>query len=164
MRLLIFLLTPIFIFVANTAFAGDDQSGTTISLAPLFNELLEYIVVIVVAVIGWGFSRLAGYLRKWLGIRVDDSQRAVVMGAVERGVNYAADQLRQKMAESNKLSIDFRSLLIATAVKYVQARVPDALIHFKLTPKDVGDMVAAKLEEFGTIDKIATTPASASEK
>jgi len=25
-------------------------------------------------------------------------------------------------------------------------------------------MVAAKLEEFGTIDKIATTPASASEK
>ena len=159
MRLLILLLTSFF-FVSAAAFAGDDQSGTTISLVPVLNEVLEYIVVVIIAVIGWGFSRLAGYLRKWLGIRVDDSQRAVVMGAVERGVNYAADCLRKTMAENKNLNVDCRSQLIATAIKYVQARVPDALNHFKLTPQDVGDMVAAKLEEFGTIDKMATTPVS----
>lgn len=153
MRLLIILLTP-FLFVSAAAFAGDDQSGTTISLVPVLNEVLEYIVVVVVAVIGWVVSRLTGYLRKWLGIRVDDSQRAVVMGAVERGVNYAADRLRETMANNKNLNVNCRSLLIATAVKYVQARVPDALNHFKLTPSDIGQMVAAKLEEFGTIDKI----------
>lgn len=153
MRLLILLLTSFF-FVSAAAFAGDDQSGTTISLVPVLNGVLEYIVVVVVAVIGWVVSRLTGYLRKWLGIRVDDSQRAVVMGAVERGVNYAADRLRTTMANNKNLNVNCRSLLIATAVKYVQARVPDALNHFKLTPDDVGQMVAAKLEEFGTIDKI----------
>lgn len=153
MRLLILLLTSFF-FVSAAAFAGDDQSGTTISLVPVLNGVLEYIVVVVVVVIGWGFSRLSGYLRKWLGIRVDDSQRVVVMGAVERGVNYAADRLRATMGNNKNLNVNCRSLLIATAVKYVQARVPDALNHFKLTPSDIGQMVAAKLEEAGTIDKI----------
>lgn len=159
MRLLICLVLVLSVFIPS-AFAGDDQHGTTISLVPIVNEALEYIVVIVIAIIGWGVNRVTGYLRKWLGIRVDDSQRAVVMGAIERGVNYATDALREKIASNEYLTLDCRTLLIASAIGYVQKRVPDALRHFKLTPADVGDMVAAKLEEFGTVDKLIAPTAA----
>lgn len=153
MRLLICFILALSVLIPS-AFAGDDQHVTTISLVPIVNEALEYIVVIVIAIIGWGVSRVTGYLRKWLGIRVDDSQRAVVMGAVERGVNYATDAVREMIANSDYLTVDCRTLLITTAIRYVQKRIPDALRHFKLTPDDVGDMVAAKLEELGTVDKL----------
>lgn len=153
MRLFMYLLV-VFPLLVTTVFASDIQSSESVSLVPLFNEILEYVAVIIVGFIAWGFGRVAVYLRRWLGIRVDDSQRAVVMGAVERGVNYAANIARQRAANDKILTINTRSVLIAEALKYVQNRVPDALKHFNLSPNDIADMVTAKIEEQNTVDKV----------
>lgn len=147
MRFLICLMALLFPVVA---YAGD----TVLSLAPVTNYLIEYAVVAAVGVAGWALSRVTNGLRKWLGIRIDDSQRAVVMGAVERGANYAADVLREHIRVKGLAAVDVRSELIKAGISYVQNRVPDALAHFKLSPTDVGDMIAAQLQNKGIRDEI----------
>ena len=148
MRFFIFLLVWLF---PAAAFAAD----TTLSLAPITNTLIDYAAVAVAGIIGWAVTRITNGLRNFVGIKIDDAQRAVVMGAVERGVNYAFDNLREHIRVKGATTIDVRSLLIKTGLSYVQARVPDALAHFKLRPVDVADMLAAKLQEKGMPDDIA---------
>jgi len=111
--------------------------------------------VVLVGVLSWATSRLVTYLKTWFGLRLDEVQRAVVLGAVERGVNFAADVVREHIrAKSNGIGFDVREKLIKAGVDYVETRVPDALAHFKLRPVDIGDMIAAKLEEKGIVGKL----------
>ena len=127
--------------------------SSVLSFAPLTNYLIDYVVVAIVAVLGWAFTRLTKYLRLLFGLRIDESQRAVIMGAVERGVNFAADIVRERIKVSQGLKLDVRSELIKRGGEYVQQRVPDAVAYFKLKPVDIADMIAAKLEQQGLFEK-----------
>jgi len=117
--------------------------------------LVDYAVVFLVGVLSWATSRLVTSLKTWFGLRLDEVQRAVVLGAVERGVHFAGDVVREHLrAKSSGVGFDVREKLIKAGVDYVETRVPEALAHFKLRPVDVGDMIAAKLEEKGIVGQL----------
>ena len=126
------------------AFPALAQDGSSISLAPFVNLLLEYIAPAIAAIVAFLVGQLLLLLKRKFGLDIDARNREALQTALTNG----AGLILQKSAglAAGKV-LDLRSHLVADAVRYVEKSAPDALKHFGLTPDAVAEKIAAKLSQ-----------------
>lgn len=119
--------------------AGPD---TTVSAGPLFQIVEPYLVsglgALITALIAWAASAL----QRWTCVKIDEAHREALHSAAMTGVNMALARLG---ATADSLTIDTRSAVIAQAVAWMEKSVPDALVHFGMTPGRLADLVESKI-------------------
>lgn len=121
---------------------SPSSTSTTITLRPLWDGLVPYIVAglgsLVTVAAGWAalqFQRLTG-------IKIDDSAREALHSAAMTGVNLAISKLG---SAAGNITIDVKSQIIAQALQWVQSSVPDAIKRFGLTPADLQKLIESKI-------------------
>ena len=118
------------------------EEHTRISLAPIFDYIFDVLAVVLPTVL----SAVAIWAaRKWFGIKIDDTSRAVLTTALSKGVSLAVNQGR---AQAKKIEdVDVQNEFAATVAKYALEQVPDAIVRFNLTPAQLEKMALARIEE-----------------
>lgn len=116
------------------------MEGNIVDLGPVLGYLIQIIAAALVVVAMWAVKRLGGKL----GLDIDARQREVIYTAIEGAVGWGAMQARLK--GENLAKVNVKNELIHVAADYLVQRVPDAIRHFKLSPADVEQLVASRLE------------------
>jgi len=110
-----------------------------IDLTPLLDVGLQILAGILLAVGTWAVSKIA----KKVGIEVDDAARAYVREAIQGGIDYAVKAA--KAAGKDVTKIEVKNELVADAVNYVLAQVPDGIRKLNLTQENVENLVRRHL-------------------
>lgn len=116
-----------------------------IDLTPLAEQAVNLAGAVFLALASW----VAYKAKAYVGEKYADQIRGYLQDAVAMGVSYAINKVRDE-----KLSVNVKDQMVALAVSYVLARVPDALKQFGITEDGVKAMVEARL---GLIDIVDTT-------
>lgn len=105
---------------------------TSIDLAPIYADLAPLLVAVLVGFASWALKRLADKFH----IEALNGHREVLAGAIANGVALAVKALPPTASVDEK---------VAVAVNYITPKVPDALKALKVTPENLGSIIAAKL-------------------
>lgn len=111
-----------------------------LDLWPYLDPFLSYVFIpALIPLIAWFVNKTA----KWLGVEMDDRQRAAVLATVERG----AGAMLRKHAQDlrGRLTIPLSHPAVAEAAEYVQRRVPDTLKKMKLSGEDIRDLISTHI-------------------
>lgn len=106
-----------------------------LDLAPLVNTvIIPLLAPTLMACAAWAAAKLASYAH----VQLQDSQRALLNAAITNALNYAEHQLagHETVTVSEK---------VATAVAYLQPKIPGALKSLGVTPDHLADLVIARL-------------------
>lgn len=118
------------------------MSDSTITLAPIVQTLLPYVLAVVgsliTAVGGW----MTYLLKKKFNIDIDAGMREALQTAATNG---AAKVIAGLQGNFENMKIDVGSPLVAEAIRYVEAHAPDAIKHFGVNQNTLADLVLAKL-------------------
>jgi hypothetical protein len=141
------LLAPIaFAASLDTTPLGALAAGTQIATDPVKDLVITYVIPALGIAITGLLSVAVQRLWAWLGIKMDDSARAVLDAATSRGIAFAEHALDAKIASLPK-SIDVRNAVAAEAINYVAPKVPDALARLGITPEQLADRVTATVTQ-----------------
>lgn len=122
------------------ALADAAAGGTVVDLAPLAGVATE----IVVALVGGALLWLAKRALDWLKVDRDSKVRAALLEGAEAALDLAASEVRRRTQGAAR--VDVRSEVLATGSRYLMERYPDALKHFQMAPKDVGNLLSRMLD------------------
>ena len=136
----------------GTAWAAD---GTTVTLAPLVDELLSGLATAALAGLLWLINRAA----EWLKLRSDSEVRRYLEQAAYAGIALARS--KASGALDGRLSIDVKSAMAAEVGQYLVDRVPAALRRFGLTGDALSDYILARIPDASDAGGVLTLPASA---
>lgn len=117
-------------------------ADTTVSLSPIINQLVEIGVLVLTGVVTWAVARVQSYIRKNIGLTIDDKTRTLLEAAIDNGIAYAAKKIE---VEGAGLTVDAKNAQVAAAANYVVAHAPDALKHFGVTPEALTRKIIAQL-------------------
>lgn len=119
-------------------------SATTFDFGPWAMAILDFVAPTLIGVVGllgvWILKRLAA----WLGLKIDDSQRAAVEQALLHAVNFALEKVGDRA--KGGIPIDLKHDAIVTAAAYAQRSIPGALKHFNIDDRRLAEMVESRLE------------------
>lgn len=127
---LLVLLLPVLVL-------AQDEPSTVVDLGPVIDTLVAFAVAALTALASYGVH----YLRRKLGIELDDAARNALNNALYRGIEYAAGFAGGLIPRN----IDARNALIAEASNYVIRSTPDALARFGITPERLRELIEARL-------------------
>jgi hypothetical protein len=108
-----------------------------------FGPILDAIIPIIVGVVGivgsWALARLG----KRFGVEIDETTRDYVKQAIDGGIQYAVRKVAPNVGPNGQIvaTIEVRNEMLASAVGYVIAQVPDGLRQLKLTPENIANIV-----------------------
>ena len=133
------------------ASAAAAASGTTVSVEPFYAVLAPYLQAladaVIFALIGW----VATIVQRWTGIQIEARHREALHSAAMTGVTKAIARVGGSV---NGMSLDVRSDVVASAIEWIEASVPDAIAALGVTPEKVAALATAKLGQL-----IASAPA-----
>jgi hypothetical protein len=135
------------VLVTGVAIAAET---TTVTLQPLVDVGFQLAVAVAMAVVPFFAGWIAVRINSVLGLKIDAQHRAVIEQGLVRAVNYGIEFARTKLPTTT--AVDVKSAVVAQAVNYAMASVPDALKHFDITPERLRTMIESR---------ISTDPASA---
>ncbi len=140
-------LTALVFAWASPAFAQD--TGSRVSLWPLVDMVMPYVVDFgLTAMFGVAFW-LAAAFKKKLGIDAEASLRVIEAthrDALHSAIASAVAALVAKVPP-DKLSFDVGSADLAEVARYVRDSVPEALAHFKPGDGLLSNLAKSKLSE-----------------
>ena len=117
-------------------------AATTVPVEGLYNLLTTFLLpivsVIAAAIAGW----LANLLRVKFGLEIEQKHRDALQTALTNAAGLAIAKGKDVVAGKE---IDVKNPVIADAVNYVVAAVPDALKYFGLTPESLSEKIAARI-------------------
>ncbi len=118
------------------------MADPTISLAPIVQTLLPYVLAGVGSLITVVFGWMTYLLKKKFNIDIDAGMREALQTAATNG---AAKVIAGLQGNFENMKIDVGSPLVAEAIRYVEAHAPDAIKHFGVNESTLADLVLAKL-------------------
>ena|SRR5690606_16277795 len=113
---------------------------TEIDLAPLISALLQIVAVFVLALGSVAINRLA----RWLRLKGDDEFRTYLETALQNGVSFAVQRLRE---EGKRYRLGTKHEAIAHATQYVINQVPEAVRRLKLDHYAIARAIEARLPD-----------------
>lgn len=134
------LAAALFAAMVQHAFAAD----TTISAGPVYAFFEPYLLSAISAAIAGLIGWTATLVQRWTGIQIEARHREALHSAAMTGVTQALARLGTRV---DSLQVDIRSDVIAAAVEWVEASVPDAIVALGATPEKVEAIATAKLGE-----------------
>ncbi|WP_026872636.1 hypothetical protein [Inquilinus limosus] len=134
-------LVLLLLVVAPVAFAGD---GAVIDLTPT----IDYVVGLVVSVLGAGVAAVIGWVAKLLRLKAEDAVRTYLDTIAARAVTFARNRLLELGHDLSKIEV--RDQWIADAGNYLARSAPDALKRFGLTEDRLADYIRARLPAPGS--------------
>ncbi len=114
----------------------------TIDLAPLVHQVLLPIAVAVGGVLA---TWLAKKMADLLGVQRDDKLAARLEDAMQKGLAFAQSRLEKKIGQGPIL-LDVKHEIVAEATRYAVDQVPGTLKALNVTPEQLADKLAARLE------------------
>jgi len=112
-----------------------------VELQPLFDLIFNILAVTIPPIL----LGVVGYVsKKWLNIRLEDTHRAALEGALMKGSAWALGKARES---TSKIDIATKNAAIAMAANYVLASTPAALTHFGISPDRLKELVEARVAE-----------------
>ena len=133
------LAAALLIFVSAPAFAQTEVAAEGIHNV-LQPYLLAVVSVIATAIVGW----LAELMRRKFNLDIDASHREALQTALTNGAGLLIGKAGSAIAGKK---LDLKSVVLAEAVNYVLAAVPDAIRYFGITPEAVAEKLQAKLPQ-----------------
>jgi hypothetical protein len=121
--------------------AAVATATASIDLSPILAFLLQIAGLVLTGIVGWLGTRLALYFH----VSTQSQLFANVLGAVDRGIAFAQQNLAARIANATGDKIALGSAVQAQAVNYVVSKLPDTLSKLGITPAHVADLVTAKL-------------------
>jgi hypothetical protein len=120
--------------------------------------LIGILFLIFAAIIGAGLTYFLNRNKTKLeALGIDEKTRTYLDKAIQSGLGYAENLLKKKA--ENIADPKIQNQLIAEALNYVLDRVPDAVNHFKLEPKDLEKMILARFTpEIAGASDVASNP------
>lgn len=124
--------------------AGATQDPLPVDLTPLADYLVEIIFGGLIAVVSWLVAKAVKAFEGWTGIQFEVTTRKYLDDAIYNGIAYGRTKL--KSLTDRKLSdVEIDNHLVAQAVAYVAAKVPDALAYFEIDEDSLKELVEARL-------------------
>jgi len=124
--------------VASTAETYPvDLSGIIIAAVGLFMAVLA-------ALARTGVRAFVSFLEARTSLAVDEQTRAYLDAALDNALAWGSRHIAD-YAASKAASIEVRNEVLADALTYISAHVPDAVDHFGLTEDDIERMLEARL-------------------
>lgn len=120
-----------------------------IDLAPIIELALQFIGAILALLL----SRAALMFARKLGVEVDSIKGAILDTAISQAVQYGSNYVRDSLDTSGRDKAMIKNLIVAEALNYAIARVPDTIEHFKITPKALAEMIEARIWS-GELDEL----------
>ena len=108
------------------------QDPGQVDFTPIADTAVNAVAAVLMGMASVAVAFVGKKAHDWFGIRVDDSQRALLETAMARGINWGAERVRG--AYDGRLTIAMKNELLAMGASYVIARTPDALKRFGLDP------------------------------
>ena len=132
------------------------DAATTISAAPEVTLAVPYVQAIAATAITALGAFVAGLIKRYVGIAVDQAMIDKVDAYV---ANLAAQEIAKAADNLATAQIDVRSPIVKTLVDSVVAEMPKEMTALGLTPEKIAAKVAA---EFGRLQATMTvaTPAA----
>lgn len=130
--------------------------GTAVDGVISFGPLIEYLIGIVIVVVGGAASWALKKLSDKFGIEVSKEMDAVISEAIERSIGYAGERLKER---GKTISVGTKNELLEEASEYVIQGVPKALRNFGLGKDDVKRMIESRFagqlpdDESGKVEK-----------
>ena len=118
-----------------------DPVTTTVELSPLWDFVFNLLYA-VIPVLLTGVVTIA--TQKWIKIKLDDSSRAALEGALQKGASWALGKAREA---TTNIDINTKNQTVALAANYVVAATPGALARFGVTPDRLRELVEARVNE-----------------
>lgn len=141
MRLLSYI-AALFVLLTVTAFAQDTAPTTVINLGDLIAPWLEYLVGIVVVLIGALVTWITTMVKAKTGYDIEAHHRE----AFQTALTNAAGLVIQRGGElAAGVNIDVKNPAIRDAIMYVNDAAPDAVKYFGVTPNAIAEKLNAKL-------------------
>lgn len=133
-QMLVRILLPLWIMILfiAPAMAQIGPAAGEVDFAPLADMAVSALGAVLAGVASLVVAFVGKKAHDWFGIRVDDSQRALLETALHRGINWGEERIRG--AYDGKLTIAMKSELLAMGASYLVARTPDALKRFGIDP------------------------------
>lgn len=122
-----------------------EDGATIVNLSTTSDMVLNYVLIIVVTVLGVGVGWIIKRGEAALGIQIEAKHREALQTATSNG---AAMILTELFQSRQPMTVDVKSVHLKRSIDYVMNRAaPDAVKHFGLTPETVADQVEAKLNK-----------------
>jgi hypothetical protein len=135
----------LFVFVSAPLFALAEQiPSTTVDLDPAVQSLLGYVSAAISALVAATIGILTARFYRWAGINIEAKDREALHSAIMTGVNAGLGKVAGMIGGR---AVDVHSTVLAEALRYVLASVPDAIRRFGLTDDRLRQMITAKLVE-----------------
>lgn len=135
-------MTLLFGALLALAFVTPALAATAVPLGGLYDLLTTFLLpivsVVAAAIAGW----LANLLRVKFGLEIEQKHRDALQTALTNAAGLAIAKGKDVVGTK---TIDIQNPVMADAVNYVVAAVPDSLKYFGLTPQSLADKIAAKI-------------------
>ena len=137
-RTALFAAVMLLLLLAYVAPAGAAE----VDLQPLADTGVQILVAALSAV----GAIVAIWIRKkvndWLDIQLDEKSAATLQSAINYGINWGAEKIRERY--NGKLTISMKNELLAMGASYVVSKTPDALRRFNIDPSSDSGRAALK--------------------
>ncbi len=111
-----------------------------VDLAPLMNELIPFLGVILMALAGWATKWLAAKLK----LSADSEIRSYLMNYIGEAVSYGESRARE-LSGTGKFTINVKNEAIKAGLGFVTSAAPTAIAKLNFTPEDLRQLIEAKL-------------------
>lgn len=137
---------------AQDALAGGEAVQTAVAEAAVsFQQSLVYLIGLVAGALGAGATWLVNKVFGPKGkIPLPQESRAAVENAIQAGIKFAADYLKQ--SASGMPDWQARSVTIARVASFVSASAPSALSALGITEAGLEKMIRERLDDRETSD------------
>jgi hypothetical protein len=140
---------PVFAF-------AQEAPATTVDIAPAVQGVLGYVSAAIGAVVMGAIGIVSARFYSWAGISIEARDREALHSAIMTGVNGALGKISGLIGGR---AVDVHSTVLAEALRYVLASVPDAVRRFGLGEDRLREMIAAKLAQIER-DNLGFEPAT----
>lgn len=121
--------------VTNTPTAPASVT-TVVKGGTLAADVLQWLQVILVPIIGGALVGIAYKVMGFFGIKMEESNKAALNALVVNGLNQSAAKADAALRNNPRLDIDVKSQVIADAVSYVQSHGKDTIKALGLDADD----------------------------
>ena len=131
---------------------------TVIDFTPLIDTVVQYAVIAIGAVGTVFVAWLGKKANELFGLKIEDAHRKVLLGALDKAVEFGVSKARESYAGKTKLEV--KNAAVALGATYALASVPTALKKFGIDPKTVEgearvqQMIEARLSDW-VLDEVS---------
>ena len=139
----------------HVAFAADGSPDNSVSLAAWVALFAPFINALAAALVSALVGVLLTYVNKWIGLSVDDKNRAALASAAQTA---AGNVLASIEGDLSQKSFTINNAVVRDAVRWVERSAPGAIAHFGLSPDDLAQLVLGKIGALQAQMTPAATP------